>query len=288
MKRYRFHWSLHPNKDIAWYNNERRHMSVDAIARELDISYASSASSQVFKEYNPTIHRVNGDYMIDRTAPVYRIWDFGNTSYTLYAQIDKRNCVHLFHERLLTETSEHLSAIDLQIEYAMRDTINLGLKTSRTTQNILIDICDPSGNQRSYRSVSTDIQLLHKHHVYPLHDKILRINSRIRKQNCQRAFQHDLQKLIGGIPSVRLYVGPNYGVPTLVKALEGGYAYKVDRYGQVVQDKVDERHPYEDAIDCLYYLYIESGRLQMFSMSDTSARVTSAEINLAKGQGNYF
>lgn len=287
MKRYRFHWSVHPSKTLEWYENEKRHMSVDAVARELDISYASSASSQVFKEFSPRIHQIDGDYLIDRTIPVYRVWDFGSTSYTLYAQIDKRGTVHLFNERLLTETSETRSAVDLQIDYAIRDAYEMGLRTTVSTPNVLIDICDPAGNQRNHRVVSTDIQLLHQHQIYPMHDQILRINSKVRKNNCRKVVQHDLQRLTGGIPAFQVYNGLNRGVPTLIDALKGAYAYKV-KNGVVDYTKVVEKHPYEDAIDCLYYLYIESGRLQMYSFTDQGERVTASEIALAKGNGNYF
>lgn len=56
-----------------------------------------------------------------------------------------------------------------------------------------------------------------------------------------------------------MYVAPNNdaGCPILKKAFQGGYCYKKDANGNMT-DKIKEVHPYEDVIDCLIYLYLET------------------------------
>jgi len=47
------------------------------------------------------------------------------------------------------------------------------------------------------------------------------------------------------------------GCETTIKAFQGGYCYKKDHAGNIL-DKIDERHPYEDVMDCLIYWFLET------------------------------
>lgn len=68
------HWSRHPLKDQAWYDREKKRMSAEDVAQELDISYHRSARGVVY----PTFGNVSrGDFPYVRGWSVFTSWDFG-------------------------------------------------------------------------------------------------------------------------------------------------------------------------------------------------------------------
>lgn len=54
--RHTLHWSEHPDLDVDWYNEQRQHMTDEAIAQELDIDYESSAGGRVLPEVSVATH----------------------------------------------------------------------------------------------------------------------------------------------------------------------------------------------------------------------------------------
>lgn len=56
--RHTLHWSEHPELDLAWYNEQRQHMTDEAIAQELDIDYEGSAGARVLPEVRVATHFV--------------------------------------------------------------------------------------------------------------------------------------------------------------------------------------------------------------------------------------
>lgn len=54
--RHTLHWSEHPELDLAWYNEQRQHMTDEAIAQELDIDYEGSAGARVLPEVRVATH----------------------------------------------------------------------------------------------------------------------------------------------------------------------------------------------------------------------------------------
>ena len=284
MKRYRLHWVLHPSKDADWYKKERLRMSRDALAREHDISYNMASSAQVFKDFNPLVHEVRGEYKVDPRLDVFRVWDFGCTSALLYVQVDRMNRVHVFHEVVLEERVEGTSGIDLQIQRAHYETQKVCPK------NHIIDICDPAGNQDHHRTVSTDIAYLQQVGIYPRYEQIRAYKTNDRKKHTRDAIKLDLQKFLKHEPLLRVYVGQNSGCPILSQAFNGSYAYKVSRQGQIDFDKVSEKHPYEDVMDCLFYFYVESGRLSSVALPAGFKKLedfTPAKLQLNR-TGRYF
>src|SRR5690606_12991752 len=70
----RLHWSLHPEKDEAWYEREKARRSPEDLAQEIDISYHRSVSGLVY----PIIHDIpRGEYWWDKGYTLYLSWDFG-------------------------------------------------------------------------------------------------------------------------------------------------------------------------------------------------------------------
>lgn len=50
------HWSEHPELDLAWYNEQREHMTEEQVAQELDCSFDASAGGRVLKEVGIDSH----------------------------------------------------------------------------------------------------------------------------------------------------------------------------------------------------------------------------------------
>lgn len=54
--RFTIHWSEHPDLDADWYNEQRKHMSDEDVASELDCSFEGSAGGRVLKHVNISTH----------------------------------------------------------------------------------------------------------------------------------------------------------------------------------------------------------------------------------------
>jgi hypothetical protein len=90
---YYVHWSEHPENDLDWYNEQRDHMTDEAIAQELDCSFEASAGGRVLKEvllekwfsippdreYEPglPLHVIIDPGIADATAVTWGQWDVG-------------------------------------------------------------------------------------------------------------------------------------------------------------------------------------------------------------------
>ena len=245
--KYHLHWSLHPEKTEEWYEDQKNRMTPDEIARELDIEYNLSVSGRVFSAFNERKHLIELPYKINAHKPVYRIWDFGKTNATLFCQKDEFGRKQIFHERVLTD-SDTLQQVKVVIE----DSLQLadGLE--------FIDICDPAGNYDDGRGLSTHVEILKQHHVFPEFSKIVKIPTKDRKSRAITWIQLDLQSCPAGEDAFQLYVSPDRrkGPVILLQAMQSGYAYKTDLNGNIT-DLIDEKHPYEDVMDCLIYWYLQ-------------------------------
>lgn len=255
MKRITLNWWLHPDKGKDWYASQKAKMTEDALAREIDIDYSKSITGKVFPEFQYEKHvKLIQKPEYNQKLPLYRIWDFGGISCTLYLQVDHAGRKTFLHERIL-ESGKESNAVDVQIQVAAEDTFRLFPAVPE-----IIDICDPAGNQNNYRAESTDIQLLQKNGISPRWRNILSQASAKRKKNARAWLQHDLQKAPGGKEAIQIQVSETkeFGCPTLIDALLGGYCYKKDGHGNLTY-QIEEKHPFEDVMDCVFYLYLEMG-----------------------------
>lgn len=259
MRKYSLHWSLHPEKTKQWYEQEKSRRTEDAVARELDINYSLSVSGRVFSPFREERHVTKESLSFNPHLPVYRIWDFGKTNATLYAQIDNHGRKRLLHERLLgakglVEDANEASNITEQIRVAFSDSNRLFPDAS------FIDICDPAGSFDDERGAATEVSSLQAEGIHPQYDRILALPTRERKARGRKLIEKDLQETPGGHEAFLLYCAPNNdaGCPTLKKAFLGGYCYKKDANGNITDKVKEPNHPYEDVIDCLIYLYLET------------------------------
>lgn len=259
MKKISLHWTLHPEKDMGWYERQKSRMTTDEIARELDINYALSMSNKVFHEFNPVKHLVRKEPKLLSGCPIYRIWDFGKCNSTLYMQIDPYGRKRVIHERVLgkiRDSDDESNTVD-QAFVAMKD-------SERFKGYEIIDVCDPQGSYTDdKRGEDTHVTILQDDFdVYPEFDEIIALPTKIRKKRGLTLVKRDLQFAPGGQEAFQIYVSEDgkEGCPTLLKALQGGYCYKTDAMGNVTE-RIREDHPYEDVVDCLIYGYLQSSSL---------------------------
>lgn len=254
MRKYSLHWSLHPEKDAAWYTKQKARRSEDAVARELDINYSLSVSGRVFSSFREARHVSKEELPFIKGLPVYRIWDWGKQNALLYMQIDKYDRKYALHERVLG-TPELGSSFDEQVRVALLDS---KLFFPEAT---FYDIGDPAGSDEDHRGAVPEIDFLwEKHKIMVNWRRIREIPTRERKTRARTHINADLQATPGGKEAFQLYCSPNNdaGCPILKKAFLGGYCYKKDASGNILDRIKEPNHPYEDVIDCLNYFYLET------------------------------
>lgn len=69
------HWSLHPEKDQAWYEREKQRSDPDTFAQEVDISYETSAKGSVYGQEMKLV--TWGNYRYEPAWPLYVSHDPG-------------------------------------------------------------------------------------------------------------------------------------------------------------------------------------------------------------------
>lgn len=72
------HWSKHPLKDKAWYDEQADKMPDWMVAQELDISYERSVGNRYYKRFNRAYHVSKENIFFDENARQYVFWDFGH------------------------------------------------------------------------------------------------------------------------------------------------------------------------------------------------------------------
>lgn len=96
----RFHWGDHPHRTEKWYNQRRRSMTDEQIARELDISYEDSVVGRIFTEFNFKKHVSPYRLIYNPDLPLYTTWDFGigDPTAILFIQTDPMDSVYIIDE----------------------------------------------------------------------------------------------------------------------------------------------------------------------------------------------
>ena len=259
MKKISLPWSLHPEKDEQWYEEQKARMTPDEVARELDISYRLSVSGRVFEAFASRIHVVTERPKPDKRAKIHRIWDFGGTNAVLYTQVTRSGQKVCFHERVLgynpNNPNSQKSSTPDQIRIALEDSERLfhGFE--------FIDVCDPAGEVEHHNLGDPDVDALEKVGIYPRYLKIKHMQSKTKKANGRKLITQRLQqRMSNGDEGFILYVSPDRseGCPILEDAFNFGYVWKRDRNNVIIDGLVDEQHPFEDVMDCLIYDELET------------------------------
>lgn len=248
-----YHWRQHPNKDDAWYEDQKKRMTKDEIARELDISYEHSVEGIVFGELTDQ-HVVKTPYQFNPMFNTIVAFDFGRTMSALFAQKDGYGRLHVFKEIIVDPTGAWGHKGENTPDIGRIVQAYLGDLDIRSTVNY---VCDPAGNSPDHRTKTTDVKTLESMGFSPMQfDKALKMKDRL-KQGVS-FIKKKLSERIGEAESILIYES---GCPMLLEAFRSGYRYKQDHAGNIT-DTIEEEHPYEDVIDCLRYMLIEKFSIQ--------------------------
>lgn len=241
MIKYRFLYDVHPLKNDAWLEEQKKRNTEDELAREVLISYDYSVAGIVFKEFT-SAHVVKGEYQFDPYLPTIVGFDFGRTCSALFAQKTTHGCLRVFKEIVLTGAG----------------TQDLG----KFVQNYLSELnsksqyeycCDPAGNSPDHRTKTTDIQILEDMGMKPIRfDKAIKMKDRLK--DGVSLTRKKLSERIQGTETIQVW---EEGCPILIDAFRSGYRYKQDASGKLSDSVIQEEHPYEDVMDCLRYILIE-------------------------------
>jgi len=249
-------WEAHPERDKAWYEEQKTRMTKDEVARELDRSYSPSITGKVFTSFHERLHVSREPLSYNPHLPVYRIWDFGCVNATLFGQIDRYNRRRLLHEVVLgtladgSNTPEQINVVEAESERLFRAAE-------------FIDICDPAGSYKDQRTgfeeKRTDVEQMEKRGIHPQYERIISMPTKNRKERARNLFSYDLERFISGEAAFMLYANEQgtKGCPRTLEALQGGYRRKKDARGNF-RDEILEEHPFEDVMDCLLYWYLET------------------------------
>lgn len=266
-KLYRFPWHVNPLKTQEWFDDQKTRLSPDAFAREILISYDFSVSGVVFSGFSND-HILEGDYTFNPDLPVYRALDYGRTCSALWAQRDSYGRFIFFKEVILepSDTTELAQVVrDLSFQYAS----HVGKP---------FDCCDPAGNTVSFTASNmkdasgnlitgdvNDISILNMYNIFPRFDKIQKSKNRVEEG--VTIIKHLLaERNSSSLPNIRI---SRKGCPTLIEAFQSGYRYKVNKSTGETLDTIDERHPYEDVMDCLRYTLMQYGHREVQQKTTT-------------------
>ena len=94
------HWSRHPNKDLAWYENKKKTMEEWQVGQELDISYSTSRSGRVYPGFRREWHISNENIDINEFFEQFCTMDYGirDAMVIIFGQIDVQNNVEIIGE----------------------------------------------------------------------------------------------------------------------------------------------------------------------------------------------
>lgn len=268
------HWKLHPKHDDAWYERQKTRYTPSGLAREVDISYALSVEGRVFEVFDYALHvktigycdpTVNPHrlYVPDPNHPITVAFDFGRVCAALFSQIDDYYNIDVFHEIILDGEEGRPKGTTEELAVAVLATMDRYNALHPSRQHDLRYPSaytyrftgDPAGETKPWQTKGAfcDHEILAQRALMPLQiDKVIRARNRL--QSGVSLLQTILNTRYNG--RERLLIHNPEKTPTLISALQGEYRWKLDRNNDKT-DTVDEKHPFEDVVDCLRYTALQ-------------------------------
>ena len=165
------HWTLHPHKDQAWYEQEKLRRTDEDVAKELDINWSGSLRGLVYPGWQQIR---KGDYPYQHGWPLYVSWDFGIADETALIWLQQNPATRLW--RIIDCFSASSKTIDWYVPFVTGDIVSLlpGMYDERTLSQIdshrgwagAIHYGDPAGSQRNEVTGTSVIDELRKHGIY--------------------------------------------------------------------------------------------------------------------------
>jgi hypothetical protein len=261
----RLHWSMHPIKSAGikhdhngqltspWYEEQKRTMSPEDVASELDISYATSIKGLVFPDYTEQ-HATTKLEPVEK-QPIIRVWDPGITFCVMFLQIDHYRRVLCLQEVIFENAR-------------IRDVAEEVLKISQEEYQgyHFIDCGDPAGARRVSASQEDPeyVILAEQFGIDVDYTFMSEMPTNLRVKNRIVAIHQKLREYVYQTKTPGLLVDSSR-CPKLDEALRQNYRYRVNKFNKQVMEQIEEQHPFEDVVDCLGY-----GILYRLGLSTTS------------------
>lgn len=207
------HWTLHPKKDQAWYEEEKLRRTEDDIAQELDINYNKSVKGRVYPEFAERNYLAKQEY--DPLQPLFIAWDFGFSDPTaiIWFQLNKYdNTV-----RVIDCYQNSNKAVDFYVPFITGEVKSGQVYTYTDEEYFMIQrhkgwqeathYGDPTGSNRDRATGSSFIADLRKAGIYVnVNTKEFDLKTRIGKTKMlirRLAIDKDLSEFIDALENAR-------------------------------------------------------------------------------------
>ena len=165
------HWSRHPLKDQAWYNNERLRRTDEDIAKELDINWSGSVRGLVYPDWQSVR---KGAYPYVQGWALYVSWDFGIADDTALTWWQQDPSTRLW--RAIDCFASTGKTIDWYVPFVTGEIVS-GLPSGYSEREIehirshrgwsgAVHYGDPAGSQRNQVTGTSAISELEQHGIY--------------------------------------------------------------------------------------------------------------------------
>jgi len=274
IKIYTLHWTLHPEKDEAWYADKVANNSAKDVAQEIDINYTISAGAPFYTGFKRGVHLRK--MHIDKNVPLVPTWDYGfNHPNCMIHQLSVEG-VWIIVDNIFGE-EQTIDEFGLYVaEY---------LSAYYSDYDLAPGYGDPAGKQSSDKSRKTSEQILNEMGFIvssvPSNTSYTNYNAR------KNIVEKKLRTLIGITPSLVVNDCPNNEI--VAEAFEGGYRLPdANKYGGVAETPVEDGW-FEHPMNCLEYFAVNRLRMPKKAVDPgIQARKKAARAKYIKNAGFSF
>ena len=246
IKVYTLHWTLHPEKDDAWYAEKVAENSPKDVAQEIDINYTISSGDPFYTGFNRGIHYRK--MQINKHIPLTLAWDYGWCHPNCMIHQMSVEGIWIIVDNIFGE-NQTIQEFGIAVaEYLMENYPDYELGPGYG---------DPAGRQSSDKSRKTSEQILNEMGfiVTSVPSNTSQTNYAARKNIIEKK----LRTLIGGIPALVVHDCPNNEI--VAEGFEGGYRLPdANKYGGVTETPVEDGW-FEHPMNCMEYFAVN--RLRM-------------------------
>lgn len=236
------HWRLHPDKDDAWYEQQKSDRSDKDIAQELDINYTVSAGDPFYRGFTRGLHLRKMSPNKERELILG--FDYGfNHPNCIITQITAEGHFLVVDNIFGVETT-----IDEFGEYCL-SYLNQEYRGFLFKQKCY---GDPAGKHASDKSRKSSEQVLRDigFNVVSMPSNTALTNYAARKAIIEKK----LRTLIGGTPALIVNDIPSNNI--IVEGFEGGYRYPdANKYGGISETPAPDDY-FEHPFNCLEYIMV--------------------------------
>jgi len=232
------HWSLHPEKDQAWYEKEKLRRNDIEVAQELDISYLSSAGKPFYAGFRQDLHVIEYEPLKDKELLFG--WDYGwHYPCLVISQIDAKGRWVVYD--MILGRNKNIKPFGEEV---------IGYQNLHYPSMTHKGFGDPAGKSPNDQTDITSQEIL-----IGLGFRIESQPSNLPTTNYsarKKIIEGKLNTIIDGRPALLVHKR----CQMIIEAFEGGYHYpEKDRYGREVESPFDDDW-YAHPMNCIEYIAV--------------------------------